>query len=572
MTVVSDFTALLDVDLVSWSGNGTLGRPAFITYSFDVAAPDYVDLEPAFTNSFQPLSGLEMQVARDALGQWDVVSGLHFIEVPAGQGDMRFGLYNFNLSPDFAEFGGFAYFPYVEITSDYAFKLDIGGDIFIDFRSGPELGLYLHEIGHAIGLKHPFEDEPTLIDRLDNTSFTTMSYTGGWRDILGTLDIMAAQHIYGTVDGGHLVHWAWDPATLTLTQIDGVDGDTLIGVSVADVIDGAGGDDRIAGFEGQDLLTGGAGSDLIFGGEGDDVLVGGSGADILDGGDGTDVASYGTATNGVEIELGQSGAAAGDALGDIYWDIEIIAGSPHDDRLLGDGGANDLHGAAGDDLLSGLGGDDNLVGGLGTDTASFRGDRGDYTVTKVNGAVLVADAGSTGDGRDSLSGVELFEFTDGTYSLSELIAPDITENGVYRFFNAATGTHFYSATTEERDAVINALDSFLYEGAAFGAAPEGADSSATVWRLFNTETGVHFFTISAAERDAIIDALPQFLSEGAAYNAYEGPVEGTTALHRFFNDQTGTHFYTASETERDAVDAGLPEYTYEGIAYYVDVV
>lgn len=58
--------------------------------------------------------------------------------------------------------------------------------------------LALHEIGHAIGLKHPFDEPLTLASNLDNTSQTVMSYQGPYTvNQLGPLDIAAAQYLYG---------------------------------------------------------------------------------------------------------------------------------------------------------------------------------------------------------------------------------------------------------------------------------------------------------------------------------------------------------------------------------------
>ena len=571
MTVVTDFTALITEDTASWAGNGTVGRPVFVTYSFDLAPPVEPSLSAAFLNSFQPLTGQALEAARNALAQWDANSGIHLIEVPPGQGDIGLGVYNFDIDPEHAPFAGFAYIPSVEVTDSFADELEIGGEIFISGLFASDISLYLHELGHALGLKHPFDGDPTLLARADNTTTTTMSYTGASKAFLGPLDVDAVQYLYGTQDGAHLAHWSWDPAALTLTQIDGDDSDTLIGIAVSDIILGAGGDDRIAGFRGDDTLDGGAGTDLIFGGKGDDELIGGSGADELHGDEGYDIASYATSGAGLEIELFDGGLVTGDAVGDIYWDIEAISGSPFADTLTGDDGVNDLRGAGGDDLLNGLGNDDSLDGGPGTDTASFRGVRDDYQVVKLDGVVEVTDTNPNGDGTDTLSNMEIYAFSDDAFSLSELIAPEETENGVYRFYNAETGTHFYSASLEERNAVIDDLDRYLYEGPAYKSAPEDTDSTGIVWRFFNTETGVHFFTISEDERDAV-GGLPQFIFEGGAYSAYTDQVDDATALFRFFNTETGTHFYTASDAEREAVDVNLPEYAYEGIAYYVDII
>ncbi len=99
-----------------------------------------------------------------------------------------------------------------------------------------------------------------------------MSYSGapGYNQQLKSFDIQAIQAIYGTTDANNILSWNWNPTTFTLTQMDGNDDDTILGVAAIDNISGAGGNDLIAGFEGNDKFTGGAGSDTIFGGDGTD--------------------------------------------------------------------------------------------------------------------------------------------------------------------------------------------------------------------------------------------------------------------------------------------------------------
>ena len=572
LTIVFDFTSLLKEKGNSWGGNGTNGRPVFLTYSFELSAPEYLEDDPAFLASFQPLTQSHEALAREALDLWQAETGIQFLEVPADQGDIRFGLYNLDLYQEYSGFRGFAYNPYVMITEDYAVRELPGGDVFADLNFTPSLDFYLHEIGHALGLKHPFDDDPVLPPNLDNKTNTIMSYTGGTQNQLGPFDVQAAQYLYGHQAGANLVHWEWDPEALTLQQIDGDDGDTLIGLSVKDDMKGMGGDDALAGFGGDDQLDGGAGNDLLFGGSGDDLLIGGAGADRLHGGHGNDNASYATASAGVHVQLSFEGGTAGDAEGDSFWDIENLTGSSFDDILFGNDANNELFGGDGDDFLDGAGGDDSLDGGVGTDTVFFFGNHAEFIVNKLNGVVQVSGNGANENSTDTLANIELYEFEDGIFSLSDLIAPSDTENGVYRFFNAANGTHFYSASEDERDSVINDLDTFLYEGAAYRSAPLGAQDSHSVWRFFNEDTGVHFYTISESERDSVIDSLPKFVFEGPAYEANDVQVEGSTGLHRFFNTETGTHFYTASDAEQENVELNLPEFTYEGIAFYVDVI
>ncbi len=66
--------------------------------------------------------------------------------------------------------------------------------------------------------------------------------------------------------------------------IDSAFNDTLLGSSVANVLQGGAGNDTIDGGSGNDILEGGDGNDQLIGGGGDDILDGGAGNDIIDGG------------------------------------------------------------------------------------------------------------------------------------------------------------------------------------------------------------------------------------------------------------------------------------------------
>ena len=78
-------------------------------------------------------------------------------------------------------------------------------------------------------------------------------------------------------------------------------------------------------------------------------------------------------------------------------------------------------GGAGDDQFTGGSGNDTINGGLGTDVVVFSGEVSTYTITEVGNTVVVTDSQSNRDGSDSLSSIEQFQFSDGTFQLSELL-------------------------------------------------------------------------------------------------------------------------------------------------------
>ena len=143
---------------------------------------------------------------------------------------------------------------------------------------------------------------------------------------------------------------------------------------------------------------------------------------------------------------------------------------------------------------------------------------------------------------------------------------------VYRFYNRKNGTHFYTASTSERDSVLNKLSvTYTLDGAAYTINTDNPANSAPLYRFFNKSNGSHFYTASEAEKNAIVANMSAtYTLDGPAYSVCLSPVSGATTVYRFFNKSNGSHFYTASEAEKDSVLANLSAtYTLDGPAFYV---
>jgi hypothetical protein len=306
MPVVFDESALFSGSY--WGGIEVTGRPVFVTYSFPVASPaSHADpgAMGGAAGTFQALDAADQAVARAALAAWADVCGLTLLEVAPGQGDIQFGWYDFSGTVwDGAD--GIAFYPFGDWNGgtfpwffDHRTAFDASGDVFLNLDGAPggtaDFGLLLHEIGHALGLKHPFEVVASVVDlhdevldaSLDTTAQTVMSYTGAPPTALGPLDIAAVRAIYGLADAPDEA-WDWNANRQRLTQTGTAAGDTLIGISVRDTMEGRGGHDRLFGLDDADVLNGGGGDDTLHGGSGKDKLSGGEGADWLEGGDGAD--------------------------------------------------------------------------------------------------------------------------------------------------------------------------------------------------------------------------------------------------------------------------------------------
>jgi len=409
MPIVADSTALLSGSY--WTGLEVTNRPIFVTYSFPTTAPaSHADpgAVGAAVSTFQAFDAADQAEARLALAAWADVCGLTLLEVGAGRGDIQFAWYDF-AGTAYAAAAGFAFFPFGAWTGasapyyvDHAAGNPNAGDVFLDLADAdadgtPAYGLLLHEIGHALGFKHPFETfgthDAVLDPALDTTAQTVMSYTGAEPTGLGPLDRAAAVAVYGTAgrDGTQVASWSWDAGLERLTQTGRNTGEVMQGVSVADSMMGRGGDDLMLGFEGDDTLNGGGGLDTLYGGAGDDSLLGGSGDDTLDGGAGDDRL------------LGQQGndqLAGGAGLDSLY-------GADGDDTLAGGDGNDRLDGGTGADLLFGDAGRDVLLGGAGADQLAG-GDGNDRLDGGTEADNLFGDGGADtligGAGDDSLTG------------------------------------------------------------------------------------------------------------------------------------------------------------------------
>lgn len=363
------------------------------------------------------MGNAEKDMVRQAIADWAAVSGITFIEdtnpitvATAASVNLRFGM---NIQPGSA---GYAFYP-------------THGDIYIDYTDGLFLSVISHEIGHALGLKHPFEDGATLPFSTDSDQYTVMSYTsrpdtlfldvidlgGGSYDFDYYLvfpetpqlyDIAAIQYLYGgNVDtGAGNDTYAYTPADApffsALWDAGGTDLIDISAFSTGGVIDLQEGrfssipilpDAFPPGFSGGTLPTyagrdnlattygtvienaiGGSGADKLSGNAAGNVLDGGAGADIIAGGDGND--TYIVDNSGdLVMELGSSG------IDEVQSSVSYnLMQAWHVENLVLSGGSalngsgnwldNVITGNGAANVLDGNRGNDTLDGGAGNDT------------------------------------------------------------------------------------------------------------------------------------------------------------------------------------------------------------
>lgn len=148
------------------------------------------------------------------------------------------------------------------------------------------------------------------------------------------------------------------------------------------------------------------------------------------------------------------------------------------------------------------------------------------------------------------------------------IAP-ITTNTVSRFFDKATGTHFFTASATEAAALNTSRPDLVPEANSFSAiVPSSNDPTASpVMRFFDPSNGTHFFTTSATEQANLQASRTDLKFEGTAFYEDASLRVGDQAVYRFFDTQDGSHMFTASLAEVASLQ-GNAVYKAEGIAFY----
>ncbi|MBK3733036.1 protease-like protein [Azospirillum brasilense] len=319
--------------------DGAASLPYTLTYGW------VVDAGLRYVPGFRPLNDGQRAMALQAMGEWSAVANLAFVEAA----DPMTANLQFHMSQlDVFRASGMAYYPNAA-----------GSYIYLDPESAG-YRTYIHEIGHALGLKHPGDyngtgsgTPPFLPPSEDNRTNTIMSYYGVWPGGLGVYDVAAIQRLYGpnpTVRAGDDLYLL-TPGAPGRYLWDGGGNDTLsaAGSDVPVTVDLTGGwgwfsaqassilarnqffvghgtrIERVVGGSAGDRLTGSAFAETLEGGAGDDTLDGGAGDDLLDGGSGSDTAVYDFPSANAFVTADPSGNGA---------DL-IVTGAGGTDRLSG---------------------------------------------------------------------------------------------------------------------------------------------------------------------------------------------------------------------------------------------
>lgn len=165
--------------------------------------------------------------------------------------------------------------------------------------------------------------------------------------------------------------------------------ENIIGSLFGDDLTGDPRGNLIQPLDGNDRVVAGDGIDLIYDGIGPGS-VGSDGDDTLDGGASYDGVLYTSSTVAVSVDL-EAGTASGDGT-DGLTGFEGVFGSPFDDVLEGNSGAN---------LFLGLDGNDAIDGREGGDAAAFW-----FAGGPVKADLATGEGTASGEGTDGFTNVE----------------------------------------------------------------------------------------------------------------------------------------------------------------------
>ncbi|MBD9371446.1 M10 family metallopeptidase C-terminal domain-containing protein [Rhizobium sp. ARZ01] len=417
-----------DIGKAGWLGygykwGGPLGTGVTLTYSFPVTGSKFADnySYEGELDGWGSLTSTEISYVRYALQAWAGAGDVKFKEVADNTkvvGELRFTQTDTMDDRSAAH----AYYPWNHTSAgDVWFNTAHFNKKNGDLKKGSyDYLIILHEVGHALGLQHPFEIM-RMPSSLDNFFNTVMSYTASpWsadQDNYASFypttpmyyDLLAIQTIYGknlSVNNGNNTYTFKDGTKYwqAINDTGGVDTIAYSGIenstinlnpgkfsSISERIHfsygkssratvtigpdviienaiGGNGNDTLIGNTVANVLNGGVGRDTMYGRKGGDTYYVNNSGDIVDesvsGSDGTD-----TVRSSISFSLASTKVVRGSVENLILLGSSALSGTGNglNNTIVGNSGSNALTGNGGNDVLNGGGGRDTMRGGSGND-------------------------------------------------------------------------------------------------------------------------------------------------------------------------------------------------------------
>lgn len=461
---VRDFRALLEDSDSTESGVARqgahldLGEGAVLTYKF---ATDWSQIPWVYDDhaeeTYRPLTAQERASCIESFARLEAICNVTFVEVPVDEtADIFFGG-----AYDNGMIAGYTFHPDERIADTQVwFDDDLPANLMFEVA--------MHELGHVMGLKHPFEGQPLLVPELDNTRETIMSYTRF--EIVskyGPLDRDALTHLYGGAKGDFNAQYSEVAGRVEISLNDN---------------------------DGQSFFAG-HGDSHIQGSDGDDLIEIGFGADIVVGGGGTDIVALpeGPEAYLITVDNGLYGVMPLNPWRNDEPDIMVgveqlrfswsdVATDPRETRNL-------------DDLAVDVSVTNPVYRFFNMETETYF-----YSNDPAERNAIVET---------------MVEMSYQGAQFRHASADDPDAIAMHRFYNADTRTHFYTASPEEVALVQETLPQLVYEGAAYHGIGVARDGSAPLHRFFDLDTGTHVYTADVAEAGMFMADTDNYSYEGS---------------------------------------------------------
>jgi len=396
-------------------GAGALGSAVNVTYSLHNASSTYsapgsysAAPEAPYDNA-QDLPAAMVTAVQNALQAWSNVANITFTQVAdtaTTAGDIRFGISD-------APATSYAFFPNTSATGgDVWFGTSGGGGGDYRTADATNTAAYtyfydtaIHEIGHAIGLKHPHDADVFGNNNFDGGPHDSIQYTVmSYRDFVG--QPISGYHSVDTSGNSYL------PATPQVADIEALQ--YLYGANTSY----ATGANSYVFTEGEHVYQ-----TIYDNGANDTIDISGvTSAATLD----LTPGSYSNVGAAPVVNVLDHSQVLNDNNLGIAYGVNIknaILGTGNDtltcndvgDNVTCGSGSDTVTGGGGNDIVSVGTGTDVLDGGGGTNTAIFAGNMSQYSFTYTGNANDIQVVGP--DGRKTLSNFQFAQFADGTAAI-----------------------------------------------------------------------------------------------------------------------------------------------------------